>query len=154
LRPDRLRSLTVSNSIAEVEDRDYRELSKRLRPTFLLNLPIEFRELGPCYRASNPDGVKRWLSLSHLEPPAIPSSATVTSVDVVPLTWSQLETLKVPVLLITGDADLYIPPPVLRLFADHIKQAEVAVIKESGHSAYWENPDIFNRTVMAFISKH
>jgi pimeloyl-ACP methyl ester carboxylesterase len=28
------------------------------------------------------------------------------------------------------------------------------VIPECGHSAFWEQPDVFNRTVLDFISKH
>jgi pimeloyl-ACP methyl ester carboxylesterase len=65
-----------------------------------------------------------------------------------------LETLKVPTLLLTGDADLYAPPAVMRLFADRIKRAESLVVPEAGHSAYWEQPEIFNREVLTFIRKH
>jgi pimeloyl-ACP methyl ester carboxylesterase len=60
----------------------------------------------------------------------------------------------VPTLLITGDADLYTPPSVLRMFIAHMKDAESAIIPESGHSAYWENPEVFNRTVLGFIGRH
>jgi pimeloyl-ACP methyl ester carboxylesterase len=28
------------------------------------------------------------------------------------------------------------------------------VIPECGHSAYWEQPALFNRAVLAFIAKH
>jgi pimeloyl-ACP methyl ester carboxylesterase len=56
--------------------------------------------------------------------------------------------------LIAGDADLYMPPSVLRLFASHMPDAQAVVIPETGHSAYWENPEVFNRTVLAFLAKH
>ena len=65
-----------------------------------------------------------------------------------------LEQMKVPTLLLTGDADLYAPLAVLRLFAARIKNSESLVIPEAGHSAYWEQPEIFNRTVLGFIGKH
>jgi pimeloyl-ACP methyl ester carboxylesterase len=42
----------------------------------------------------------------------------------------------------------------MRLFAARIKHAETAIVPESGHSAYWENPETFNRLVLAFIRKH
>jgi pimeloyl-ACP methyl ester carboxylesterase len=70
------------------------------------------------------------------------------------LTFALLETIKVPTLLMTGDADLYCPPSVLRLFAERIRGAETAIAPETGHSAYWEQPDLFNRVVLAFIAKH
>jgi pimeloyl-ACP methyl ester carboxylesterase len=70
------------------------------------------------------------------------------------ITFALLEQMKVPTLLLTGDADLYAPPAVLRLFAARIKNSESLVIPEAGHSAYWEQPEIFNRTVLGFIAKH
>jgi pimeloyl-ACP methyl ester carboxylesterase len=27
-------------------------------------------------------------------------------------------------------------------------------VPEAGHSLYWERPDIFNRTLIAFFAKH
>ena len=32
--------------------------------------------------------------------------------------------------------------------------ATLVVVPECGHSAYWEQPDIFNRTVLEFLKKH
>jgi pimeloyl-ACP methyl ester carboxylesterase len=70
------------------------------------------------------------------------------------ITFALLEEIKVPTLLLTGDADLYAPPAVLRLFAARIKNSESVVVPEAGHSTYWERPEIFNRTVLEFIRKH
>jgi len=70
------------------------------------------------------------------------------------ITFALLEEIKVPTLLLTGDADLYAPPAVLRLFAARIKNSESVIVPEAGHSAYWEQPEIFNRTVLEFIRKH
>ena len=65
-----------------------------------------------------------------------------------------LETLAVPTLLMTGDADLYSPPAVLRLFAARIRGSESVVAPEAGHSLYWEQPDLFNQRVLEFIRRH
>ena len=54
----------------------------------------------------------------------------------------------------TGDADLYTPPSVLRMFTARMPHAETAVIVETGHSSYWENSQAFNAVVLAFIRKH
>jgi pimeloyl-ACP methyl ester carboxylesterase len=59
-----------------------------------------------------------------------------------------------PVLLLSGDADLYTPPSVLRLFKQRIPHAEMAVVPETGHSAYWEQPEIFNRVTLDFLRRH
>jgi pimeloyl-ACP methyl ester carboxylesterase len=69
------------------------------------------------------------------------------------VTWAKLEALQVPALLITGDADLYTPPSVLRMFLERMKTAEWAIIPETGHSSYWESPELFNAAVLAFLGK-
>jgi pimeloyl-ACP methyl ester carboxylesterase len=70
------------------------------------------------------------------------------------ITFSVLETIKTPTLLLTGGSDLYVPPPVLKLFAARIRGSESVVVPEAGHSAYWEQPEAFNRAVLNFIRKH
>jgi pimeloyl-ACP methyl ester carboxylesterase len=151
--PDRLRSLTASNTIGGVQDADYLALSRRLRPSPQFEaLPVEVRELGPSYRAANPDDTARWVALSQQSRNARPLPAPQTPRHRV--TWERLESIRAPVLLITGGADLYAPPPVLRLFAARVKGAETLVAPEAGHSVYWEETDLFNRTLLAFLARY
>ena len=70
------------------------------------------------------------------------------------ITFSLLERIEVPTLLITGGADLYAPPQVLALFAARIRGAESVIVPAVGHSAYWEQPEIFNRAELDFLRKH
>jgi len=49
---------------------------------------------------------------------------------------------------------MFAPPPILKMFAAHIKQAETAMVPEAGHSTYWEQPEAFNRAVLNFVRKH
>ena len=49
---------------------------------------------------------------------------------------------------------LIAPPPVLRMFAMHLKHADTVIVPEAGHSTYWEQPEAFNRAVLNFIRKH
>lgn len=142
--PQRLRTLVIANSIFGVQDEEYVQLSRGLRPLPQFDaLPPEVRELGPSYRAANPDGTRRWKELArHVK--AQPTRNRIT--------FASLQTIKTPTLLITGDADLYTPPSVLRMVAKHFRRCESVVIPECGHSAFWEQPDTFNRTVLDFIT--
>ena len=150
--PARLRSLVVANSIGGVQDDDYLELGRRIRPAEFAALPPDFRELGPSYRAANPSGTERW---KELERTARPGSAQPPAQGFRNrMTFARLEEIATPTLLLTGDADLYAPPAVLRLFSARIKNVESVIVPEAGHSAYWEQPEIFNRTVLAFIRRH
>jgi pimeloyl-ACP methyl ester carboxylesterase len=142
--PEKLRSLVVANSIVGVQDEEYLEMTRRLRPAPEFNaIPADIRELGPSYRAANPAGTQRWKELAQH------SSLSPTRNRI---TFAALETIQVPTLLLTGDADLYTPPSVLRLFAARFPRCESLVIPECGHSAFWEQPETFNRAVLDFIT--
>jgi len=147
-RPQWLRSLVLANTIVGVTDRDYLELSRRLRPSPQFEaMPADFRELGPSYRAAHAEGTRRWQVLAQAKPRV--AYTTRNSIS-----WAALETIKLPTLLLTGDADLYMPPSVLRLFAARFPKCESLVIAECGHSAYWEQPELFNRAVLDFLKKN
>ena len=151
--PQRLRSLVIANSIGGVQDQDFLELGRRIRPSPQFEaLPPEFRELGPSYRASNPEGTTRWVEFEKMSRPEGPRAPAQPLRN--RITFSTLETIKTPTLLLTGGADLYAPPPVLRLFAAHIPKSESVTVPEAGHSSYWEQPETFNRSVLEFIRKH
>jgi pimeloyl-ACP methyl ester carboxylesterase len=144
--PKRLLSLVIANSIFGVQDPDYVALMRRLRPSPQFDaLPVEVRELGPSYRAANPEGVRRWAEASrHATPQATRNR----------ITYALLATIRTPTLLLTGDGDLYMPPSLLREVARHFKAATSVVVPECGHSAYWEQPEIFRNAVRDFISRH
>jgi pimeloyl-ACP methyl ester carboxylesterase len=150
--PQRLRSVVMANSIGGVQDEDYLELGRRLRPAAFNALPPDLRELGPSYRAANPDGTRRWLELERMSRPEEPRPPAQTQKN--RMTFALVETITVPTLLLTGGADLYAPPPLLKLFAARIKNAESVIVPEAGHSSYWEQPDVFNGAILGFIRRH
>jgi pimeloyl-ACP methyl ester carboxylesterase len=147
--PSKVRSLTIVSSLMGVTDADYQAVNERLRPKFFADLPHEFQELSPSYRAGNPEGLAAWLELVHQ---AMPGPRIYPRVRQ-PMTWARLETITQPTLLLTGESDLYTPPALLRMQAQHMPHAEVATIPEAGHSPYWEQPETFNRLLLDFLSR-
>lgn len=149
--PRRLHSLVAANSIYGIQDAAFQALITGLRPQPQFNaLPPDFRELGPAYRATNPEGVQRWLEIEHNGQPSEPVPPQETRHR---LTFDLIETIRRPTLLITGGADLYAPPPVQQVLAERLPHAETLVIPEVGHAAYWEQPDIFNQTILTFLQR-
>src|SRR5262245_46941188 len=108
--PKRLRSLVVPNSIGGVQDPEFQEVLRRLRTPDFLAMSPDMRELGPAYRASNPAGAERWKELERAARPTSEQPPAQTFRNRV--TFALLEAISVPTLLITGDADMYAPPPV------------------------------------------
>jgi pimeloyl-ACP methyl ester carboxylesterase len=148
--PERLYSLTLSSGTGGVSDEDYAQTLARIRPPGFDEYPVEFRELSPAYRASNPEGTARWKAIAESAVTGRrDGQANLNRID-----WAAVEQMPVPALLIGGEADLYMPPPVMREFASHFPNGELLLVPEAGHSAYWEQPEIFNRAVLDFISRH
>ena len=143
--PDRLRSLVLACSMMGISEPEFAKVLQSLRPKAFGDLPMEVKELGPSYRAANPEGVAEWKKLHDRSGTRSPVRLRNT------FTWQTLATLKVPTLLVTGDADLWIPPYLLRQAGGKIPNSKVVIVADSGHGVQWEQPEIFNTTVLDFI---
>jgi pimeloyl-ACP methyl ester carboxylesterase len=104
--PERLLSMVLANGTGlsqgtgGVRDAEYMQLLANVRTKGFDDMPVEFRELSPSYRAINPEGVRLWLELHR-------RAVTGNRIGQKPaneLTWAALRGMKVPTLLITGDA--------------------------------------------------
>jgi pimeloyl-ACP methyl ester carboxylesterase len=149
--PERVRSLVLAGSIVAPEEADWREMYARLGIAAVKpHVSTAFIELGPSYRAANPEGTRRFAELSEAahrnKPGGQPSG--------VALTWAMMQRCRAPVFLLTGEADLYAPPPLQRLMAQHLPVHELATLPEVGHAPYWEAPDAFNALILRFLDKH
>jgi pimeloyl-ACP methyl ester carboxylesterase len=145
--PERLLSLVLACSMMGISEPDYAKISQSLRPKAFNDLPVEVKELGPSYRAANPAGVAEWKKLHDRSLSGTRGAVRLKN----KITWPALAVLKVPTLLVTGDADLWIPPWLLRQVAEKIPSSKVVVVQDSGHGVQWEQPEIFNNTVLDFI---
>ena len=151
--PERLHTLVLSGSIVLPDEPAFREVMSNLAaapPGVKTNIPVEFREVGPSYRAGNPDGNAQWQALEKL---AHPGAWYVSQPWGAVRNWQSLGQLTVPTLLQTGDADMSATPALYRLYSQHIPNCEMRVIREAGHAAYWEQPEVFNASVMEFIRR-
>jgi len=145
--PERLLSLTVSSNNLAAANGYIAEAAAKIRIKEWDDLPRWFRELGPSYRAANPAGVQKWIELNHKSETG--KGARQKLVNVV--SPEKLETLRVRTLLMTGAADMFTSPSIMRMIARHVPDNEVVIAPECGHSIYWEQPEFFNRTVLGFI---
>jgi len=151
--PGQLLSITIANSTAAVSDPEFVELyAAMLRTPEIIALPTWIKELGPSYRAANPAGVAAWQALEKI---ATPAGRVVQHIEN-EMNWHALAGISVPTLLLTSDADSYMPPPRLLQLAEHMSAAsvEVAIFSEAGHSAYWEQPVAFNAVLIDFLTRH
>jgi pimeloyl-ACP methyl ester carboxylesterase len=149
--PERVASLVLAGTIVAPDEKDWRALYHRLGLANVRDrVPTEFLELGPSYRALSPEGVAQFVALERASKPGgIFHQPLGVRVD-----WSAMERLNMPVLLLTGEADLYAPPPLLRLVAQHLRMHEMITLREVGHAPYWEAPAAFNHHVTEFLRRY
>jgi pimeloyl-ACP methyl ester carboxylesterase len=147
--PDRLFSLSVSSNTLGVRGGPISKAASSLRPKNWDDIPSEVQEVGPSYRAINPEGLKLWVELEHKA-----WVGDVRGQGRREMTEAMLAQFKVPILLIGGAADLDAPPSVMRMLLAKVPNSELVIAPESGHSVYWEEPDFFNKAVLEFIGRH
>ena len=151
--PQRLLSITIACSTAAVADPQFREVyAAMLRTPEIVALPTWLKELGPSYRAANPAGVAAWRAL---EEDATPNGRVSQSRSNA-LDWDAFASIHTPTLLMTADADTYMPPTRLLELAAHMTstEPEIVILSESGHSGYWEQPEAFNAALIDFLARH
>lgn len=68
-------------------------------------------------------------------------------------TPERLRALTMPILCITGEEDLVIPPAAVAWFASVLPRARVARVPDAGHSVYFERALVFNRLVDDFLGE-
>ena len=148
--PARVISLVLAGTIVSPDEEEWRTLYGRLGLAAVRQVvSTEFLELGPSYRALNPEGVARFAELEH----AAKANGVMQQPLGVKVNWAAMEQLQTPVLLLTGEADLYAPPPLQRMIAPHLRKHEMATLREVGHAPYWEAPAEFNSLVLDFLRR-
>ena len=66
----------------------------------------------------------------------------------------ELKRLTMPVLFIAGEEDVVFPPPAAAALANLVPGAKLESVPQTGHSVYFERPEIFNRLVSDFLDAH
>ncbi|MFF9203996.1 alpha/beta fold hydrolase [Streptomyces sp. NPDC014986] len=149
IHPRRLHSLALVNSQMGIEEPEFQATLTRLRPPEFTALPHAVKELGPSYRAVDPEGVHAWEEIAErsLSGQSIPRPKLVNRI-----TWDRLEAMRVRTLLTVGDADLYMPPPMTREVLKHLPHASSLTFSEVGHAPHWERPGVFNSKLLQFLA--
>lgn len=147
--PQRLLSLVLSTTQGGVVEPEYAEVRERAVTLPIRQLPAELREVGPSYRAEDPDGVQRWIAIEHAAGANRPRQTLVTQI-----TYAALSSMRVPTLAIAAGADLLAPPALMRLLANQIPGCELRILPDAGHSAHWERPVAWNAIVQDFFRRH
>ncbi|GBD22914.1 Putative non-heme bromoperoxidase BpoC [bacterium HR29] len=150
-RPSAIRSLVFSGTNGGVADDRVRELQAAARSRrrgslreYALSRGFAQRDpaLAVLYRMVNALNPPRPRGLLGPPPPSYRGSM-----------HEAIAALGVPVLFVVGEEDEVTPPEVIAAARELVPGAELAVIPEAGHSAYFEQPKAWNRAVLDFLRR-
>lgn len=153
---EQLLSLTVAGNPLGQTAGHIADLQRRIRPSAWDALPAWFRELSGSYCAACPEGLQKWIELNaislvdpehhrDLHRTVQPARHRIGPDDVAGL--------KMPVLLMGGEADVYSPPAIIRMTAELAPNCDCLIATGAGHSVYWERPALFNRVLIDFLAR-
>jgi pimeloyl-ACP methyl ester carboxylesterase len=65
--------------------------------------------------------------------------------------WSRLPSMKVPVLIIHGDADLLVPTENARILASRIPNSRLIILPNAGHMFATDQPELTRAALLGFL---
>jgi pimeloyl-ACP methyl ester carboxylesterase len=69
------------------------------------------------------------------------------------ITPEEMSGYRTPTVYITGKEDVVLPSPMIAAAAAVTPGADLELVPETGHSIYFERPDVFNSLLSDFLSK-
>jgi len=147
--PHRVRALVLADTLIGVRLPDeiaglMAEVDRRT-----LDLPQAERVLGPSFRRREPGLSQLYLELASFNSVnlrTLPGRQALYGLD-------QLAATKVPVLFIVGEEDVLYPPHAVRAAQAHVPGSRVVELPGVGHSAYFEQPEMFNRAMLDWLAE-
>lgn len=147
--PERITAAVLSSGFMGLTTPKMLAQIKEQQPADFDKLPHHVKELSSNFLNEHPDKVKSWKACIDLNPNIpMPRQKFLTKA-----TASKLAEIKLPLLLMTGSKDLFLPPQVLLQAAKAIPNAQTQIINGAAHAPHIETPKIFNDYVLSFIKK-
>lgn len=148
--PERAISAVIASSLMSIDEPDYKAASARARGPWFDALPTEAKELSASFRALDPEGAAEWRRIHDLNgfgPETPPVRQPLKS----RIDWPTLAVNRIPLLLLTGGADIYLPPALLRQVGPRIGAARWTIAPDAGHPVFAEAPAAFNAAAIQFM---
>ncbi|WP_167002901.1 alpha/beta fold hydrolase [Comamonas sp. Tr-654] len=122
---------------------------------------VEQRSLGRWFLENEPEKAALYAQINHFNPSthSLPPEqwgqalADMMKPDAL-LPMDALAEVKCPTLFVVGSEDPIVPVLAMHEAAELVKGSTVAVIKDAGHSAYFEKPSEYNKLVLGFIGRY
>ncbi|HEY7542389.1 MAG TPA: alpha/beta fold hydrolase [Methylomirabilota bacterium] len=151
--PERFWAIVLANTVGNLTNDAIAAVRQRLaaasppRPAVLWHAAI-----GPTFRKEQPVRSFLYAQISGLNAPLTADFRDRLLALTTPV--ERYAATRVPTMFITSDEDGLIWPELSRTVHEHVPGSRFERVAASGHSTYFERPDVFNREVGAFLKGH
>jgi len=153
--PGRIVSLTYSGTNGGCVDDRYRALKTALEEDGTLAGSLLQRALAEGFGDANPEMRHLYMRIRSINPtrPRDFLKPTGRLVNYRGSTAQRLVDSGLPILWIVGAQDRVIHPDLIRISHELTPGSRFHLVEGAGHSAYFERPDDWNRTVRGFLDE-
>jgi pimeloyl-ACP methyl ester carboxylesterase len=153
--PQRVQALVMADTLGGVPlPGELGEAQRRVQAA-TRDLPQLDRVVSKSLPARDPAKAQLYLQIASFNPDnatrLTPSPGAVAPAPI-SITDVASTARKLPVLFLVGSDDVLQPPAIVRAAAGMVPGAQFTLVPDSGHSVYFEQPDVFNFEVGRFLA--
>ena len=151
--PERFWAIVLANTVGNLSNTDIAALRQKLaaasppRPAVLWQAA-----LGETFRKTQPVRTFLYAQIAGQNAPLPADFRDQLGRLTTPA--ERFAATRVPTLFLTSDEDGLIWPELSKKVHEHVPGSRFERVNATGHSTYFERPDVFNREVAAFLKEH
>jgi 3-oxoadipate enol-lactonase len=152
-QPHRCWAIVLANTVGGLTDAEISALRQELATTRPARPPVLWQgALGATFQKRDPVKTFLYAQISGLSAPRPVAFREQLQSITTPL--ERYAVCSIPTLFITSDEDILIWPELSVLVQSKVPGSHLRRVPAAGHSVYFEQPEVFNREVGAFLQAH
>jgi pimeloyl-ACP methyl ester carboxylesterase len=144
--PERVSAVVLSDTTGGYTSPEIDQLRKTLTSTRTA--------FAPGYADREPTMAFLYREISALTMDDASPAGTATPPASPPTDIAPIVAKRVPTLLIVGELDQLLPPPIVEAMHRQMPGSELVKVTGAGHSVYFEKPVDYNRLLLDFLGRH
>ena len=152
--PERVSALVMADTLVGITLPEELRAVQQERAQQTRDLSQLERVVSASFPQRQPEMAKLYLQIASFNK-SNASRFTMGGAPAAPITMEQVMTAAqtVPMLFLVGQEDILQPPDIVAAASRLVPNARLVVVSGAGHSDYWEQPQVFNHVVQAFLSE-
>jgi len=152
-QPQRFWAIVLANTVGNLTDPQIAALRQELLETRPQRPPVLWQgALGATFQKRDPTRTFLYAQISEVNEAQIETFRDQLYALTTPV--ERYSACGVSTLFITSDEDILVWPELSELVQSKVPGSRLLRIPEAGHSVYFEQPELFNREVKAFLQGH